>query len=655
VTGPRLLATLLLLAAATGARGGDADGWPHVGGDAGGMRYSTLDDVTPRNVWQLRRAWTWRHGDLERFPDRRAFAGFHATPILLPEAAGGALVTCTPFNRVVALDPATGTERWQYDPGIQLAQAPQRLKCLGVAYWEDRDAPADAACRHRLFGGTNDRRLFAIDARSGAPCAGFGTAGVVDTWPLFAAADPPAGDPWEVQYSAPPVIVNGVLVIGHINNAKNQNARAAAGTVRGFDARTGALRWEFDPSGGRGGANAWSLLSADPARGLVFVPTSSAAPNWYGGTRPGANGYANSVVALKASTGAVAWSFQHIHHDVWDWDSPAQPMLIDFPVGGRTVPAVVVLTKQSLVFVLNRDTGVPLVPVEERPVPTDGVAGDALSPTQPFPVRPPPLMDTRLTPDDAFGLTFLDEAACRRTIAGARHGDLFTPPSTAGWIMYPGSAGGMNWGGGAFDPASNLLVTPLARIGLWLRLLPRAAVPESSGFDPSRGAPMGPPAPIAGTPWAIEQRILLGPANVPCTKPPWASLVGVDLAAGEIRWSVPLGTIDRLAPVPVPALKWGAPLAGGPLATAGGLVFIAATGDARLRAFETATGKEVWSTALPTSGHANPMTYRAGGRQFIVVAAGSHMFINAATIDDYLVAYALPEAAPATATPPAPR
>jgi quinoprotein glucose dehydrogenase len=316
---------------------------------------------------------------------------------------------------------------------------------------------------------------------------------------------------------------------------------------------------------------------------------------------------------------------------------------------------VVVLTKQSLVFVLNRDTGVPLVPVEERPVPTDGVAGDALSPTQPFPVRPPPLMDTRLTPDDAFGLTFLDEAACRRTIAGARHGDLFTPPSTAGWIMYPGSAGGMNWGGGAFDPASNLLVTPLARIGLWLRLLPRAAVPESSGFDPSRGAPMGPPAPIAGTPWAIEQRILLGPANVPCTKPPWASLVGVDLAAGEIRWSVPLGTIDRLAPVPVPALKWGAPLAGGPLATAGGLVFIAATGDARLRAFETATGKEVWSTALPTSGHANPMTYRAGGRQFIVVAAGSHMFINAATIDDYLVAYALPEAAPATVTPPAPR
>ncbi|MBL8224680.1 MAG: pyrroloquinoline quinone-dependent dehydrogenase [Chromatiales bacterium] len=645
----------LLLASLLGAAtiGVAADGgWPAVGGDAGGMRYSPLDQVTPRNVWQLRRAWTWRHGDLDRFPDRRPFAGFHATPILLPETAGGALVVCTPFNRVVALDPATGAERWQFDPKIQLASAPQRLKCLGVTYWEDTEAPADAACRHRLFSGTNDRRILALDALTGTPCPGFGAGGIVDAWPLFAATEPAPADPWEVQFSAPPVVAAGVLVIGHINNAKNQKARAAAGAIRGFDARTGALRWTFDPSAGVGGANAWSLLSVDEQRGLVFVPTSSASPNWYGGTRPGNNGYANSVVALRADDGTVAWSFQHIHHDVWDWDTPSQPMLVEFPVGGRKVPAVVVLTKQSLVFVLDRQTGRPLVPIEERAVPTDGVAGEQLSPTQPFPVRPPPLMSTRLTPDDAFGLTFLDEAACRQTITGARHGDIYTPPSTTGWIMYPGSAGGMNWGGGAFDPVTGLLVTPLSRIGLYLKLVPQEQVPEAAGFDPTRGAPMGPPAAIAGTPWAIEQRLLLGPTMIPCTKPPWATLVGVDLAAGEIRWTVPLGNISKLSPLSLP-LDWGAPISGGPIATGGGLTFIGATGDARLRAFETATGKEVWSTALPASAHANPMTYLADGRQFIVVAAGGHMFINAAGIDDQLVAYAIPPA-PAARDAPSP-
>jgi quinoprotein glucose dehydrogenase len=473
------------------------------------------------------------------------------------------------------------------------------------------------------------------------------------------AATPAPADPWEVQFSAPPVMVNDVLVIGHINNAKNQMASAPSGAIRGFDARTGALRWSFDPVprnpgdpqaanwtpaalAATGGGNAWSLLSVDEARDLVFVPTSSASPNWFGGTRPGDNRYANSVVALRGQTGEVAWHFQTVHHDVWDWDTPAQPLLVDIPSGGRRVPAVVVLTKQSLVFVLNRETGEPVFPVEERPVPTDGVAGDVLSPTQPFPVKPPPLMKTRLTPDDAWGLTFWDQAACRKLIEGARHGEIFTPPSDRGWIMFPGSAGGMNWGSGAFDPASNLLVTNLSQIGLYLKLVPRASVPEPTGFDPARGAPMGPPGIIQGTPWAIEQRILLGPTMMPCTSPPWATLVGVDLAAGEIRWSVPLGTIDKLAPVPLPPLRWGAPVTGGPIVTAGGLVFIGATADQRLRAFDTQTGKELWSTPLPTSAHANPMTYAAGGRQYVVVAAGSHMFINARTIDDYLVAYALP-------------
>ncbi len=666
----RLYVPLVFLVAACGqsaasgaqtTRAADApSGWQHVGGDQGGSRYSPLEQIDRRNVWRLERAWTWRHGDFGRFPERRAFSGFHATPILLPDAAGGALVVCTPMNRIVALDPATGTERWSFDPQLQVTKSPKRLKCLGVTYWHDTAAPAGQHCAHRIVAGTNDRRLVAIDAGSGKPCSGFGTNGQVDVNPLFAATKPAPDDPWGVQFSAPPVVVNGVLVIGHINNMKNQYASAPSGALRAFDARTGEFRWSFDPiprskdlpqagdwtpesMATTGGANAWSLLSVDEERDLVFMPTSSASPNWFGGTRPGDNRYANSVVALRGRTGEVVWSFQTVHHDVWDWDTPAQPLLVDVPKDGRNVPAVVVLTKQSLVFVLDRETGRPLFPVEERPVPTDGVAGDVLSKTQPFPVRPPPLMKTSLTPDDAWGLTFWDQNRCRDLIAGARHGDIFTPPSEKGWIMFPGSAGGMNWGSGAWDPGRSLLVTNLSQIGLYLKLVPRKQVPDAQDFDPTRGAPMGPPGIIEGTPWAIEQRILLGPTMMPCTRPPWSTLVGVDLAAGEIRWSVPLGTIDKLAPVPIPPLKWGAPVTGGPIVTAGGLVFIGSTGDARLRAFDTDTGAELWSTPLPTSAHANPMTYERNGRQYVVIAAGSHMFINAKTIDDYLVAYALPQ------------
>jgi quinoprotein glucose dehydrogenase len=373
--------------------------WLHVGGDAGGSRFSPLDQITHENVWRLERAWTYRHGDLKRFPDRRAFAGFHATPILLPAEAGGSLVLCTPFNRIVALDPATGTERWSFDPQIRFSKAPGRLKCLGVTYWQDRRAPAGASCAHRIFAGTNDRRLLGLDAATGQPCEGFGTNGQVDVNPLFAAGTPAPTDPWEVQFSAPPVMVNDVLVIGHINNAKNQMARAPSGAIRAFDARSGALRWSFDPVprnpddpqaanwtpgslASTGGGNAWSLLSADEQRDLVFIPTSSASPNWFGGTRPGDNRYANSVVALRGSTGEVVWHFQTVHHDVWDWDTPAQPLLVEVQKGGKRVPAVVILTKQSLVFVLNRETGEPLFPVEERPVPASDVPGEQSSATQ---------------------------------------------------------------------------------------------------------------------------------------------------------------------------------------------------------------------------------------------------------------------------------
>ena len=252
-------------------------------------------------------------------------------------------------------------------------------------------------------------------------------------------------------------------------------------------------------------------------------------------------------------------------------------------------------------------------------------------------------MKTQLGPDDAWGLTFWDQNQCRELIAGAGHGDLYTPPDDKGWIMFPGPAGGMNWGGGAFDPKHNLLVTNLAQIGMYLKLLPRAGVPPAEDADPQRGTPMGPPGTIQGTPWAIEQHALLGPSGMPCTSPPWSTLVGVDLAAGEIRWSVPLGTIDKLTSPRLPPFKWGGPVAGGPIVTAGGITLVGSTADAKLRAFDTETGHELWSVLLPSPAHANPMTYAVNGRQYVVVAAGGDALVSPETIDDYLVAYALPD------------
>ncbi len=653
------LRLLLALGLSSSIAVADDTGWPVYGHDQGGARFSPLTQVNNENVGELELAWEYRHGDLAKFPDRKDFAGLHVTPILLPPLAGGHLVGCTPFSRVFALDPITGSERWSHDPGIGLSAVPTRLKCLGVAYWQDPAAEAGSACEHRIIWGTHDRRIIAIDAQTGEACADFGDSGTIDVNPLFQSATVAQTDPFGTTFSAPPVVVNGVVVIGHINNMKNQYPDAPAGVIRAFDARSGELRWEWDPIPRdrsephavdwtdeamtiTGGGNAWSLLSADPERDLVFIPTAGPGPNFYGGTRPGDNRWANSVVALRIQTGEFVWGFQAVHHDVWDWDIPAAPILVDVPIDGELKPAVVVLTKQSLVFVLDRDTGEPLIEVEERPVPTDGVPGEVLSPTQPFPVRPPPLHQPYIEPDDAWGITFMDTGACRKVIEESRHGALFTPPSEKGWLMYPSTAGGPNWGGGAWDPDQSLLVTNVSQVALWLQLLPNDDAPPPPPGDYSAGAPMGPPSKINYTDYAIQQKIFLSPAFQPCTKPPWSTLVGVDMAKGEIKWSVPLGTVEELSPLPLP-LKWGSPISAGPIATAGNLVFVGSTADSYFRAFDTTTGQELWAIKTPAAAHATPMTYEVDGKQYIVVAAGSHMFINAKTINDYILAYALPD------------
>jgi quinoprotein glucose dehydrogenase len=382
----------------------------------------------------------------------------------------------------------------------------------------------------------------------------------------------------------------------------------------------------------------WAPFSADAARDLLFVPTGNPAPDYYRGGLGTIDYYGSSVVALRASTGELRWHFQTVHHDLWDYDVPAQPTLVDLRRDAGPVPAVIQATKMGHVFVLQRETGVSLFPVEERPVPQDGAPGEQLSPTQPFPVKPPPLVPTMLRPEDAWGFTPWDRGACRDQIASLRSDGIFTPPTVQGSVMYPGNAGGSNWGGVAVDPERQILVANVMNFAWTVRLIPRADFDRIKAANPGKEI-----SPQTGTAFGMWRETLFSPFGVPCNSPPWGELVAIDLASGDVRWRVPLGTIRDVAPVPIP-WKVGVPNVGGPLVTASGLVFIAAAVDDYLRAFDLESGAELWQARLPAGGQATPMTYRArpGGRQFLVIAAGGHARART-TLGDHLVAFALPE------------
>ncbi len=633
-----------------------AQDWPDHGGDRGGSRFSPLTQINRDNVHRLRPAWRFRTGDGEGPIRLDGSYGLQATPILLPAEFGGHLVLCGAFNQVFALDPATGTERWNYDPQVSRTDRNAQFKCRGVAQWIDHQARPDAACTATIFLATLDQRLIALDAMTGQPCKAFGEAGIVNLTSIIDRT-PPATDTPSVRTYMPPAIVGDTIIVGSSVGAKFRRADAPSGAIRAFGARHGELRWQFDPVprnpndpqaahwdadalARTGGGNVWSLMSVDEARDLVFLPTSSASPNYFGGTRPGDNRYANSIVALRGKTGEVVWHYQIVHHDVWDWDLASQPMLVDLRRDDAIIPIVIQLTKHGLVFAFHRETGEPLFPIEERPVATDGVAGDILSPTQPFPTAPPPLVPLGLTPDDAWGFTFFDKNACRRKIAALRHGGLFTPPTTRGTAIRPGMVS--NWGTGAFDGSRNLLITNAQSIPGFVRLVPNREVDPQTARLPMAGIPGGPPGFIDGTPYAIERGVpqLFSPFGAPCTKPPWYSLVAVDMLAGTIRWSVPLGTLDTLMPLPLP-LKFGAPGIGGPIITAGGLIFIGATADEKFRAFDIDSGRQLWQWELPTAAMATPMTYEIDGRQFVVVAAGGHHAYYRRKIGDTLIAFTL--------------
>jgi quinoprotein glucose dehydrogenase len=617
------LALLLTCAIGVAAAGQD---WPTYGGDAGGTRYSTLKQITRENVSGLKVAWTYHTGALQPETTLNQKAAFEATPILID----GTLYLSTPFNQVIALDPASGAEKWKFDPQVDRSHSYSEVSSRGVAAWTDSKASANAPCKLRIFEGSIDARLLALDGKTGKLCADFGKGGQVELWRGVGYGPDFRGD---YQVTSAPTVV-GDLVITGSSIGDNVTVDMPRGVVRAYDARTGALRWTWDPipwankqQVRTGAANAWSTFAADAARDLVFIPTGSASPDYYGGARPGDNKWANSVVALKASTGAFVWGFQVAHHDLWDYDVASQPALIEYH--GR--PAVAVTTKIGNLFVLDRMTGKPLHTVEERAVPKSDIAGEDAAPSQPVPAWSA-MVPQKLTAADAWGPTPEAQKWCREKIESLRNDGLFTPPSYRGTIAFPGNVGGVNWGSAAWDPVRNILLANTNRVAAVARLIPREDLQDALEH-PNEMAWGGEFARQRGTPYAMHRDWLVSPSGLPCNAPPWGALVAFDLNTGKLRWEAPVG---RFAPG-APAGSIGL---GGPMATAGGLIFTAAALDPDLHAIDADSGKEVWTAELPASAQSTPMTYEWRGKQYVVICAGGHGKLKS-KMGDAVVAFAL--------------
>lgn len=611
-----------------------ADEWTYYGGDQGGQHYSKAEQITTKNVKNLDLAWSFQSGDVKRYGEAMVKTSTQSTPILLPETAGESLVYCTPFSRVIALDPATGKQRWSYDPQIS-TKGDRPFRCRGVSYYEDNRVVNNQHCRHRLYVATHDRTIQAIDALDGKACSSFGEQGVVKLY----GKQFPSG---EVSNSATPVIANNILITGSsvIDFAKATSPR---GIVTALDSHTGRTLWTFDPLVGHqdsGSANVWSQMSVDAENGLVYLPTSSASPDYYGAKRIGNNLYANSIVALDIDTGKVRWHFQHVRHDLWDYDTPAQPILFTWRKDGASIPALAQLTKQGFVFVFNRLTGESLWEITEQPTPPSIVIGEIAASTQPKPIAPPALLNSFITAKDAWGLTYWDKADCAEQIEKLNNLGLFTPISENLTMMFPGSLGGPNWGGGAFNEETGVLITNVNNVPFTGKLISTSPSEAGSKTDhPAAGHRMQ--VTMQGTPYTVEIGSLQSFLGIPCNEPPWGKLVAVDLINGVIDWEVPLGSIHEMGPITAPfQINWGTPNLGGGIATAGGLFFIGATMDRQIRAFDVNNGEVFWDYTLPVDATATPMTYTYKDKQYVVINAGGHHMFNRG-YGDYLMAFAL--------------
>lgn len=621
-------------------------GWRNYGGSLRGDRFGAGINITADNVNALERAWVFQTGDATK--DGHFFgnvSSFKATPIFFD----GVLYFSTGFNRVFALDAISGRELWRYDPEVDFGiEYSEMFTSRGVSLWVDSEQTVQTPCKARIFLGTLDARLLSIDASNGQLCADFGRNGEVDLTQGIKRVRR-----GEYSVTSPPTVIGDLVVVGS-SIGDNGRSNLEEGAVRAYDVRTGDLRWRFDPiprsadaPGGAtwtakarritGGANVWSVMAADTERDLIYLPTTSPSPDFYGGERIGDNSYANSIVALRASTGAFVWAYQLVRHDLWDYDLASQPLLIDLEIDGSTRPALALASKMGFVFVLDRETGESLHPVEERSVPASKVPGESAATTQRFPsirLHPVAPSDLRLWRRDNEHV-----AACNAMLEGVAYEGIFTPPSLHGTLLYPGNPGGMNWGSMAASPENGIGLAAVNRWPTVVKLIPR------NEFDRAEqeGVLHGVEAEFTsqtGTPYGMARFELYDRQNgLPCFEGPWATLIAVDLATAETLWEVPVGQPETVQAEPA-AKNWGYYVRGGPMVTEGGVAFLATPYDYRLSAYNLKTGDLLWSDLLPAQPGATPMSYQAKGGHYVLVAAGGALREGDGR-GDYLIAYRL--------------
>lgn len=617
----------------------DADWWQY-GRTPLGQRYSPLSQINVDNVNELKEAWRYQTGDVKK-PEDVGETTYQVTPLKV----GDTLYLCTPHNWAIALDAATGKQKWKYDPQAGLNPNRQHQTCRGVSYYRDTTATSGAPCTERVYLPTSDARLIALDARNGTVCTSFADQGVLhlETGMKY--------NPGGYYYStSPPVITDKKIIIGGAVN-DNYSTQEQSGVIRAFDVDSGALIWNWDsgnpsqtaplPPGQTyttNSPNSWSVFSVDETLGLVYIPLGNQVPDQLGmGRSANVEKYSSSIVALDIATGKDRWVRQTVHHDLWDMDVPAQPVLLDLTKSdGTTVPALVGPTKQGDIYVLDRRTGEPILPITEQPAPRGAIPEDFSSPTQPISTltfTPPPLQER-----DMWGVTMFDQLACRISFHKLNYEGRYTPPSLNGTLVYPGNFGVFNWGSVAVDPERGVMFGMPTYLAFTSRLVPRADIPppgqgtkgSEQGLNRNEGAPYG-----------VVMGPFLGPLGIPCQAPPWGYVAGADLSNGKIAYKHRNGTVYDMTALPLP-IKLGVPGIGGPMVTKGGVAFLAAAVDNYLRAYNLTTGKELWQGRLPAGGQATPMTYALGdGRQMVVIVAGGHGSIGTKA-GDYVIAYALP-------------
>ena len=610
--------------------------WDSFHGQLNAQKYSPLTQITADNVGKLTKVWEFHTGDVSDGKGDTPATVWSATPIF----ANDTLYIGTPFDRLIALDPGTGKEKWHYDTkSSRKALTQPVLKNRGVSYWQAKNPVSGEACQKMVYMGTVDGKLFALDADSGKPCSGFANNGVLDLnqWNTVNAKYP-------LSVLQPPTVVGNHLLVGWAGKDWAY-AEAPPGTVFSVNAQTGKLEWTFEaiPAEIRkrtGTANVWTHMSADEANGLVYLPVSSPSPNYWGGNRVDAIPLGTSTTALDINTGKVVWSRQWVHHDGWDYDINSAPTLMDITVDGKQIPALIQATKQGFLFVVNRLTGEDVWPIEERPVPQgDGsVQGEVLSPTQPFPTKPAPLLDQSKKPEIWKLADIVGGGQCSRLWDNLTYEGMYTPPTTKGegTLTYPDSAGGVQWGGVAFDPQKQIAIVNTSHIVQYVKLYSREDYDNAdkdsgneSGFAPQEGAPYGMRLLVASN-WL----------GMPCWQPPFGEIVALDMHTGDVKWRRPVGASQQYGFF-MPE-SWGSPTIGGPAVTAGGVIFIGASMDAKVRAYSVESGEELWSDQAEAPAVANPSVYEYKGRQYVAFVAGGNTILKD-QVGDQVVVYALPE------------